>query len=149
MCVHITLEYPIATWFVGKPFPIPQNEHCIAWVNKTYATALDLNLGYNTIKIGLRRIQNLCHQSSLLGPVQPQELTMEATDSPDKQFGRANGIPRRCMRFPQGPPLHLLRQSWGPNRLLLDVSRQSGWILKQRCDADFEVYAKEFDILCN
>jgi hypothetical protein len=26
--------------------------------------------------------------------------------------------------------------------LLLDVSRQSRWILKQRCDADFEVYAK-------
>ena len=26
--------------------------------------------------------------------------------------------------------------------MLLDVSRQSRWILKQRCDADFEVYAK-------
>ncbi len=32
--------------------------------------------------------------------------------------------------------------SWGPNRLLLDVSRQSRWIFKQRRDADFEVYAK-------
>ena len=29
-----------------------------------------------------------------------------------------------------------------PNRLFLDVSRQSRWILKQRPDADFEVYAK-------
>ncbi len=37
---------------VRKPFPIPKNEHGIAWVNKSYATALDLNLGYYTIKIG-------------------------------------------------------------------------------------------------
>jgi hypothetical protein len=29
-----------------------------------------------------------------------------------------------------------------PNRLFLDVSRQSRWILKQRRDADFEVYAR-------
>jgi hypothetical protein len=29
-----------------------------------------------------------------------------------------------------------------PNRLSLDISRQSRWILKQRCNADFEVYAK-------
>jgi hypothetical protein len=65
-----------------------------------------------TIKIGLRRIQNLCHQSSFLGPVQPQELKMEKTDSPDKQIVGANGIPRGCMSFPQGPPLHLLRQAW-------------------------------------
>jgi hypothetical protein len=54
---------------------------------------------------------------------------METTDSPEKQIVGANGIPRVCMNFPQGPPLHLLRQSWGPNRLLLDVSRQSRWIL--------------------
>ncbi len=46
------------------------------------------------------------------------------------------------MSLPQGPPLHLLRQYWGPNRLLLDVSRQSRWILKQHCNPDFEVYAK-------
>jgi hypothetical protein len=52
---------------VRKPFPIPKNEHSIAWVNKSYATALDLNLGYYTIKIGLRCIQNLCHQLSFLG----------------------------------------------------------------------------------
>ncbi len=44
--------------------------------------------------------------------------------------------------FVPGATLHLSRQSWGPNRLLLDVSRQSRWILKQRPDADFEVYAK-------
>ncbi len=131
-------------WLVRKPFPIPKNEHSIAWVNKSYATALDLNLGYYTIKIGLRCIRNLCHQSSFLGPVQSQELTMEITDSPDKQIVGANGIPRPrgCMSFPQGPPLHLLRQSWGPSRLLLDGSRQSRWIFKQRRNADFEVYAK-------
>jgi hypothetical protein len=34
-----------------------------------------------------------------LGPVQPQELTMETTDSPDKQIVGANGIPRGCMNF--------------------------------------------------
>jgi hypothetical protein len=129
-------------WLVRKPFSIPKNEHGIAWDNKSYATALDLNLGYYTIKIGLRCIQNLYHQSSFLGPIQPQELTIETTDSPDKQIVGANRIPRGCMSFPQGPPLHLLRQSWGPNRLLLDIFRQSRWILKQRCNADFEVYAK-------
>ncbi len=96
----------------------------------------------NTIKIGLRRIQNLCHQPSFLGPVQPQESMMETTYSPDKQIVGANGIPRGCMSFPQSPPLHLLRQSWGPNRLLLDISRQPRWILKEHRDADFEVYAK-------
>ncbi len=67
---------------------------------------------------------------------------MEATESPDKQIVGAKGLPRGCMSFPECPPLHLLRQSWGPNRLLLDVSRQSRWILKQRRNADFEVYAK-------
>jgi hypothetical protein len=51
------------------------------------------------------------------------------------------------MSLPQGPPLHLLRQSSEPNRLLLDASRQSRWILKQHRNADLEVYAKEFDIL--
>jgi hypothetical protein len=48
----------------------------------------------------------------LLGVAQPQELMMEATDSPDKQIFGANGIPRGCMSFPQRPPLHLLRQAW-------------------------------------
>ncbi len=43
-------------------------------------------MGYYIIKIGLRRIQNLCHQPSSLGPDFPQELTMETTDSPDKQL---------------------------------------------------------------
>ncbi len=99
--------------------------------------------GYYTIKVRLRRIQNLCHQPSFLGPdISHKNLTMETTDSPDKQFVGANGIARGCMSLPQGPPIHLLRQSWGPNRLLLDVSRQSRWILKQRCNADFKVYAK-------
>ncbi len=43
-------------------------------------------------------------------------------------------------------PRDLLYISWAglkPNRLFLDVSRQSRWILKQHCDADFEVYAKK------
>jgi hypothetical protein len=62
--------------------------------------------------IGLRRIQNLCHQPSFLGPDLPQELKMETTVSHDKQIVGANGIPRGCMSFPQGPPLHLLRQAW-------------------------------------
>jgi hypothetical protein len=43
-------------------------------------------LGYYTIKIGLICIQNLCHLPSFLGPDLPQELTMETTDSPDKQL---------------------------------------------------------------
>jgi hypothetical protein len=37
---------------------------------------------------------------------------METTDSPDKQIVGVNGIPRGCMSFPQGSPLHLLRQAW-------------------------------------
>jgi hypothetical protein len=48
----------------------------------------------------------------LLGVAEPQELTMETTDSPDKQIVRDKGIPRVCMSFPRGPPLHLLRQAW-------------------------------------
>ncbi len=48
----------------------------------------------------------------LLGVAQPQESTMETTDSPDKQIVGANGIPRECMSFPLEPPLHLLRQAW-------------------------------------
>ncbi len=84
---------------------------------------------------------------SLLGTSTPQELTMDTTDSPDKQIFRANGIPRGCMSFPQGPPLHLSRQAWNQidcswTSLSQDISRQSRWILKQRHNADFEVYAK-------
>ena len=106
-----------------------------------------------TIKIGLRRIHNLCHQPSFLGPDLPQELKMETTGSHDKQIVGANGIPRGCMIFPQVPPPHLLRQAWNKidcswTSLSPDVSRQSRWILKQHCDTDLEVYAKEFDILC-
>ncbi len=48
----------------------------------------------------------------LLGVTQPQELTMETTGSPDKQIVGANGIPKGCMSFSQGSPLHLLRQAW-------------------------------------
>jgi hypothetical protein len=51
------------------------------------------------------------------------------------------------MSFPQGPPLHFLRQAWTKvdyswTSLSQEVSRQSRWILKQHCNADFEVYAK-------
>ncbi len=56
-----------------------------------------------------------------MGPVQPQELTIETTDSPVKQIIGANGIPRGCMSFDQGPPLHLLRQAWNQ----IDCSRTS------------------------
>ncbi len=69
---------------------------------------------------------------------------METTDSHGKQIVGANGIPRGCMSFPQGPPLHLLRQAW--NQIFSSwvslsqyVYRQSRWILKRRRDADFEV----------
>ncbi len=60
---------------------------------------LILNWDDYTIKIGLRCIQNLCHQPSFLGPLQPQELTMETTDSTDKQIVGANGIPRGYVSF--------------------------------------------------
>jgi hypothetical protein len=72
---------------------------------------------------------------------------MESTDSPDIQIVGANGIPRGCMGFSQGPPLHILRQAW--NQLYCSwaslsqyVSRQSRWILKQCGSADFKVWAK-------
>ncbi len=86
--------------------------------------------------------------SSFLGPVLPQELTMETVGSPDNHIVGANGIPRRGMSSPWWPPLHLLRQSWGPNRLLLTVVKQSRWIFKQLCNADLKVNADKFDILC-
>ncbi len=54
---------------------------------------------------------------------------METTGSPDNHIVGADGIPRRCMSSPWWPPLHLLGQSWGPNRLLLTAVRQSRWIL--------------------
>ncbi len=49
--------------------------------------------------------------------------------------------------FSPGTSSTSFEASLEPNRLSLDVSRQSKWILKQHCNADFEVYAKEFDIL--
>ncbi len=52
---------------VRKSLLIPKNKHGFAWVNKSYATALDFNLGYYTIEIGLRRIQNLYHHPFFLG----------------------------------------------------------------------------------
>ncbi len=48
-------------------------------------------------------------------------------------------------------PRDLLCISWGSLEDQIDCSWTSldslEWILKQRCDADLEVYAKEFDIL--
>jgi hypothetical protein len=35
---------------VRKPLPIPKNMHGMAWVNKSYATALDLQ-GYYNIRL--------------------------------------------------------------------------------------------------
>ena len=96
--------------------------------------------------IGSRRIQSLYYHSSL-GLDLPQELTIETSGSPDNHIVGANGIPRRCMSSPWLPPLHLLRQSWGPNRLLSTAVRQSRWILKQLCNADLQVNADKFDIL--
>ncbi len=69
------------------------------------------------------------------------------TGSPDDYIFGANGIPRRGMSSPWWSPLHLLRQSWGPNRLLLMAVRQSRWILKQFCSIDLKVKADKFDIL--
>jgi hypothetical protein len=44
--------------------------------------------------------------------------------------------------FPPGTSSTSLEAGLEPNRLSLDVSRQSRWILKQCPNADFEVYAK-------
>ncbi len=76
---------------------------------QSYVTALDLKRDKYTIKIGLRRIQSLCHQHSFLRPDLLQELSMESTDSPGKQIVGANGIPRGCMSLPRD----LLYISWG------------------------------------
>ncbi len=86
--------------------------------------------------------------SSFLGAsILPQELMMEMTGIPDNHIVGANGIPRNCMSSPWWPPLHLLRKSWGPNRLLLMAARQSRWILKQLRDPDLKVNADKLDIL--
>jgi hypothetical protein len=50
--------------------------------------------------------------------------------------------------FSPGTSSTSLEAGLEPNRLFLDISKQSRGILKQRCNADFEVYAKEFNILC-
>ena len=105
-------------WLVRKPFPNPQNEHGIAWVNKSYAIAIDLNLGYYIIKIGLRCTQNLCHQPSFLGPDLPQELTMETTDSPDKQSLELMESQEDVWVFPRD----LLYISWGSLENQIDCS---------------------------
>jgi hypothetical protein len=44
--------------------------------------------------------------------------------------------------FSPGGSFKTLEAGLEPNRLFLDISRQSRWFLKQGCDADFEVYAK-------
>jgi hypothetical protein len=68
----------------------------------------------------------------LLGVVLPQEFTMETTDSPDKQIVGANGIPspKKMYEFSPGTSSTSLEAGLVPNRLFLDVSRQSRWILK-------------------
>jgi hypothetical protein len=84
----------------------------------------------------------------LLGVALPQELTMETTDSPDKQIVGADGIPRGCMSFPQGPPLHLLRQTWNQ----IDCSWTSldslDGFLSNVAMLTLKSMQKEFDILC-
>ncbi len=72
---------------------------------------------------------------------------METTDSPDKQIVRANGIPRGCMSFSQGPPLHLLRQAWNQ----IDCSWTSldslDGFLSKVVMLTLKSMQKEFDIL--
>jgi hypothetical protein len=67
---------------------------------------------------------------------------METTDSSDKRIVGANGIPRGCMSFPQGPPLRLLRQAWNQ----IDCSWTSldslDGFLSNVAMLTFEVYAK-------
>ncbi len=50
--------------------------------------------------------------------------------------------------FSPGTSSTSLEAGLEPSRVSLDVSRQSRWILKECCNTDFEVYAKEFDNLC-
>jgi hypothetical protein len=67
---------------------------------------------------------------------------IETTDSLDKHIVGANGIPRGCMSFPQGPPLHLLRQAWNQ----IDCSRASlnslDGLLSNDTMLTMKVYAK-------
>ncbi len=100
----------------------------------------------NDHQIGSRRIQSLYHHP-FLGLDLPQQLKMEMTGSSDDYIVRANGIRRRGMSSPWWLPLHLLRQSWGPNRLLFTAVRQSRLILKQLRDTDLKINADKFDIL--
>ncbi len=73
---------------------------------------------------------------------------METTDSPDKQIIEANGIPRGCMSFPQGPPLHLLGS--------LEDQIDCSWTALDSLDGFLSNVAmltlksiqNEFDILC-
>jgi hypothetical protein len=83
-----------------KPLPIPKYKHCIALAKKTHATALDLRMGYYTIKIGSRHIQSLYHHC-FLGADLLQELTVKMPGSPDITIVAANGIPRGCMSSPR------------------------------------------------
>jgi hypothetical protein len=78
---------------------------------------------------------------------------MESTDSPDKQIVRANGIPRGCMSFTQGPPLHLLRQAW--NQLYCSWASLShtslgslDGFLSNVVMLTLKSRQKEFDIMC-
>jgi hypothetical protein len=79
---------------VRKPFLILKSKHSIACVkNFLDTTALDLKLGYNTIRLDQDTIQNLYHHP-FLGSDLPQELTMETAGSPDITIVKANGFPR-------------------------------------------------------
>jgi hypothetical protein len=66
-----------------------------------HATALSLKIGYYTMRLDLDTSKTLYHHPSL-GPVLPQELTVEMAGSPDysKEIVGANGILRRCMSSP-------------------------------------------------
>jgi hypothetical protein len=72
---------------------------------------------------------------------------METRDSPDKQIVGANGIPRGCISFPQGAPLHLLRQPWNQ----IDCSWTSldslDGFLSNVAMLTLKSMQKEFDIL--
>ncbi len=73
-------------WLVRKPFPTPKSEPAVHELTNLMQQLLISKKDEYIIKIGLRCIQNLCHQPSFLGPDLPQELLMESTDSPGKQI---------------------------------------------------------------
>jgi hypothetical protein len=109
--VHLLSDFrEVNKRLVRKPFPTPKISRVLQEIKGfSYATALDLNMGYYTIRLD-PDASKICTIIFPWGKYSYKRLPMGIAGSSDifpRKDVQANGILRVCKSIPLQPPLHL------------------------------------------